>query len=281
MKIAVLTDSTAYTPQEERDKWNIFMVPLSVTFENETYRELIDITTSEFYNKVIEAKELPKTSQPAVGDFVSIFEEIAQDYDAVISVHLSSGISGTYQAAMSAGDMVDGLEVYPFDSEISCMVQGFYALEAAKMAHEGVTVDAIMDRLYEMKGSTRAYFMVDDLSHLARGGRLTGAQAMVGSLLQVKPLLHFEEAKIVPFEKIRTSKKAYKRMENLLAEDAEQFDQIRAVVIHAEREELAQNWMEELDEKFQNVEFSLSYFGPVIGTHLGEGGIGLGWYRMN
>ncbi|WP_411953914.1 DegV family protein [Alkalibacillus sp. S2W] len=280
MKIAVLTDSTAYIPQEERDKWNIFMVPLSVTFENETYRELIDITTSGFYNKVREAKELPKTSQPAVGDFVSIFEEIAQDYDAVISVHLSSGISGTYQAAMSAGDMVDGLEVYPFDSEISCMVQGFYALEAAKMVHDGAAVDAIMDRLYEMKDSTSAYFMVDDLSHLARGGRLTGAQAMVGSLLQVKPLLHFEDTKIVPFEKIRTSKKAYKRMENLLAEDAEQFDQIRAVVIHAEREELAQNWMEELDAKFQNVEFSLSYFGPVIGTHLGEGGIGLGWYKI-
>ncbi|MDQ0159665.1 DegV family protein [Alkalibacillus salilacus] len=281
MKIAVLTDSTSYIPQEERDKWNIFMVPLSVTFEQETYRELIDITTSEFYNKVREAKELPKTSQPAVGDFVSIFEEIAQDYDAVISVHLSSGISGTYQAAMSAGDMVDNLEVYPFDSEISCMVQGFYALEAAKMTHEGAPVDAIMERLHEMKNSSRAYFMVDDLSHLARGGRLTGAQAMVGSLLQVKPLLHFEDTKIVPFEKIRTSKKAYKRMENLLAEDAKNAEQLRAVVIHAEREELAQNWMDELDSKFPNVEFSLSYFGPVIGTHLGEGGIGLGWYRVN
>ncbi|MET3683001.1 DegV family protein with EDD domain [Alkalibacillus flavidus] len=280
MNIAVLTDSTAYIPQEQRDQWNIFMVPLSVTFENESYRELVDITTSEFYDKVRQEKELPKTSQPAVGDFVSTFETIAENYDAVISIHLSSGISGTYQAALSAGDMVDGLEVHAFDSEISCMVQGFYVLEAAKMAHDGADVETIMNRLYDMKTSTRAYFMVDDLSHLARGGRLTGAQAMVGSLLQVKPLLHFEDTKIVPFEKIRTSKKAYKRMENLLAEDAAEAEQLRAVVIHAEREELAREWMETLDAKFPNVEFSLSYFGPVIGTHLGEGGLGLGWYKV-
>ncbi|WP_017184927.1 DegV family protein [Alkalibacillus haloalkaliphilus] len=280
MKTAVLTDSTAYIPQEQLDHWNIYMVPLSVTFGDESYRELVDITTKEFYEKVRTEKDLPKTSQPSVGDFTTKFEEIANDYDAVVSIHLSSGISGTYQAAVSAGDMVDGLEVHPFDSEISCMAQGFYVLEAAQMAQDGATPDEILNRLKEMKQDLNAYFMVDDLSHLARGGRLTGAQAMVGSLLQVKPLLHFEDTKIVPFEKIRTSKKAYKRMENLLSEAAEEAEQMKAVIIHAEREETANKWKDELSEKYPNVEFVISYFGPVIGTHLGEGGLGLGWYKV-
>ncbi|MDQ0352909.1 DegV family protein with EDD domain [Alkalibacillus filiformis] len=280
MKTAVLTDSTAYIPQEQLDHWNIYMVPLSVTFGDESYRELVDITTREFYEKVRTEKDLPKTSQPSVGDFTTKFEEIANDYDAVVSIHLSSGISGTYQAAVSAGDMVEGLEVHPFDSEISCMAQGFYVLEAAQMAQDGATPEEILNRLKEMKQDMSAYFMVDDLSHLARGGRLTGAQAMVGSLLQVKPLLHFEDTKIVPFEKIRTSKKAYKRMENLLKEAADEADEMKAVIIHAEREEIAKKWKDELSEKYPNVEFTISYFGPVIGTHLGEGGIGLGWYKV-
>ncbi|MDV2582837.1 DegV family protein [Alkalibacillus haloalkaliphilus] len=280
MKTAVLTDSTAYIPQEQLDHWNIYMVPLSVTFGDESYRELVDITTKEFYEKVRTEKDLPKTSQPSVGDFTTKFEEIANDYDAVVSIHLSSGISGTYQAAVSAGDMVEELEVHPFDSEISCMAQGFYVLEAAQMAQNGATPDEILNRLKEMKQDMSAYFMVDDLSHLARGGRLTGAQAMVGSLLQVKPLLHFEDTKIVPFEKIRTSKKAYKRMENLLSEAAQEAEQMKAVIIHAEREEIANKWKDELSEKYPNVEFVISYFGPVIGTHLGEGGLGLGWYKV-
>lgn len=103
--------------------------------------------------------------------------------------------------------MVEGIQVYAYDSEISCMVQGLYVLEAAEMAAEGKDPEQIIERMDVMKESIRAYFMVDDLSHLQRGGRLSSAQAIVGSLLQVKPLLHFVDTKIVPFEKIRTRKK--------------------------------------------------------------------------
>ncbi len=280
MKTAVLTDSTAYIPEDLLKEKNIYVAPLSVTFGNESYRELYDITTEEFYRKVREEKELPKTSQPSVGDFTTKYEEIAKDHDAVISIHLSSGISGTYQAAVSAGSMIEGLDVYPFDSEISCLAQGYYVLRAAEMAAEGATPDEILKELQAMKQEMRAYFMVDDLSHLARGGRLSGAQAMVGSLLQVKPLLHFEDKKIVPFEKIRTSKKAFKRMENMLKETADNAEKVKAAIIHAQREDTAVRWKDELSEKYPNVEFDISYFGPVIGTHLGEGGIGLTWYKV-
>jgi len=121
--------------------------------------------------------------------------------------------------------------------------------------------------------------MVDDLSHLQRGGRLSSAQALIGSLLQVKPLLHFEEKVIVPFEKIRTRKKAMKRIVELLEEDVKSGDPYRAAIIHANREEEANEWKAELEALFPNVEFMISYFGPVIGTHLGEGSMGLGWVK--
>jgi DegV family protein with EDD domain len=278
MKTAVVTDSTAYIPKELRDKWNIFMVPLNVIFGNEAYAEESEISAGEFYQEV-KNKELPKTSQPSVGQFVELFERLSGDYDAVISIHLSSGISGTFQGAGTAGGMVEGIKVLPFDSEISCMVQGFYALEAAEWASRGEKPEAILRRLEELKQSARAYFMVDDLSHLQRGGRLSSAQAFIGGLLQVKPLLHFENKKIVPFEKIRTRKKAMKRMVELLGEDALSGADYRAVIIHANREQEANEWRDELAAIYPNVEFSISYFGAVIGTHLGEGAMGLGWMK--
>ncbi|MFJ7728273.1 DegV family protein [Neobacillus sp. NPDC097160] len=278
MKTAIVTDSTAYIPKELREKWNIHMIPLNIIFGNEAYREEIDLTAGVFYEEV-KTKALPTTSQPPIGQFVELFERLSEDYDAVISIHLSSGISGTYQGAVTASTMVDGIKVYPFDSEISCMVQGFYALEAAETASRGEDAVAIMDRLEELKGSARAYFMVDDLSHLQRGGRLSSAQAFIGSLLQVKPLLHFENKVIVPFEKIRTRKKAMKRMVDLLGEDAASGEPYQAVIIHANREEEAVEWRKELAAQYPNVEFSIGYFGAVIGTHLGEGSMGMGWMK--
>jgi DegV family protein with EDD domain len=278
MKTAVVTDSTAYIPKELRDQWDIYMIPLNVIFGSEAYQEEIDITWSEFYEEV-RYKELPTTSQPPIGQIVNLYEHLAKDYDAVVSIHLSSGISGTFQGAITASTMVEGIEVLPFDSEISCMVQGFYALEAAEMASRGESPEAILDRLEELKQTARAYFMVDDLAHLQRGGRLSSAQAFIGSLLQVKPLLHFENKVIVPFEKIRTRKKAMKRIVDLLGEDALSGESYQAVIIHANREEEAIEWRDELAQLYPNVDFSIGYFGAVIGTHLGEGAMGMGWIK--
>jgi DegV family protein with EDD domain len=279
MRTAILTDSTAYIPKEVREALHIRMIPLSVTFGNETYREEIDMNAEQFFTEVKQHKHLPTTSQPPIGLFVETFETLAKEYDAVISIHLSSGISGTYQGAVTAGNMVSGIQVYPYDSEISCMAQGFYAIEAAQMALEGKNPEDIIARLDEMKQSLRAYFMVDDLAHLQRGGRLSGAQAFIGSLLQVKPLLHFENKVIVPFEKIRTRKKAVKRIEELFAEDAKTGVPLKAAIIHANRLEEAEAWKQELSEAYPHVDFVISYFGPVIGTHLGEGALGLTWYK--
>ncbi|MBB5149712.1 MULTISPECIES: DegV family protein [Ureibacillus] len=277
MSIAVVTDSTAYLSPEEREKYNIYMIPLSVTLEDGVFEEEVEIHAKEFYDKVREAKVFPKTTQPPIGKFMELFETLSKDYDEVICIHLSSGISGTFQSALQAGNIIEGIKVHGFDSEISCAPQGYYAVQAAKMAKEGKTSDEILEKLEEIKSRMRAYFIVDDLSHLQRGGRLSSAAAIVGGLLQIKPVLHFENKVIVPFEKIRTKKKALSRVEELLSQDAAKYDRIHAMVIHANREQEALEWMAKMQEKFPNVEFHLSYFGPVIGTHLGEGSLGLGW----
>ncbi len=277
MRTAIVTDSTAYIPEDLRNRFDIHIVPLNVVFGEEAYREELELTASDFYEMVRRYGQLPTTSQPPIGQFVELFEQLSKEYDAVISIHLSSGISGTYQGAVAAGNMVDGIEVHPFDSEITCMVQGFYVLEAAKMAQEGKEPGEIIARLEEMRTNSDAYFVVDDLQNLQRGGRLNGASALIGSLLQVKPILQFEDKVIVPFEKVRTKKKALKRVIELFEQDYQKGLPLQAVIIHGNAEQEALELKSELEKSYPNAEFIVIYFGAVIGTHLGEGAIALGW----
>lgn len=277
MRTAIVTDSTSYIPEEVRRSHGIYMIPLQVTFKNESFAEEEEIHVDEFYRKAKE--ELPKTSQPPLGEFITLYQKLASQYDEVISVHLSSGISGTFSGAIQAGNLVENLDVHAFDSENSCAMQGFYAIKAAKLAKEGMSASAILEELDEMKGSLKAYFMVEDLNHLQRGGRLSSAQALVGGLLQIKPLLHFQNKVIVPFEKIRTRKKAMNRIADLLKQDAAEGHAIQATIIHANRLDEAEIWLEELTAALPQVQFEISYFGPVIGTHLGEGAMGMGWVK--
>lgn len=279
MSIAIVTDSTAYLTNEERKRLNIHMIPLVVNLEDGSFEEEIEISASEFYEKVRHTKVFPKTTQPSVGRFVELFEKLAEDYDEVISIHLSSGISGTYQGAFQASQMVENIKVHVFDSEISCSPQGFFVKKAAEMALENYSSEEILNTLNNMKEYLDAYFIVDDLAHLQRGGRLSAASAIVGGLLQVKPILTFENKVIVPFEKIRSKKKALLRVEELLAIDVEKYEQLEATIIHGNCEEEAEKWKAHLSEQLPTVDFQISYFGPVIGTHLGEGAMGLGWIK--
>lgn len=279
MKTAIITDSTSYIPETLRKEWNIYMIPLNVVIGGESFKEEMDITAEQFYEEVQNEQKLPTTSQPSIGQFVELFEDLSKEYDAAICILLSSGISGTYQTSVAAGKMVDGLEVFSYDSEISCAAQGFYVMAASRLAREGMEPQNILKKLDELKATLRAYFMVDDLDHLKRGGRLSGAQAFVGNLLQVKPLLHFENKVIVPFEKIRTKKRALKRIEQLFSEDYQKGIPLQAAIIHANRPREASDWMEELKNQYPETEFQISYFGPVIGTHLGEGALGMTWAK--
>ncbi|WP_059103371.1 DegV family protein [Shouchella shacheensis] len=279
-KTAIVTDSTAYLSKEECVQLSIHTIPLSVVFGNDSYQEGVDLTTETFYKKMEDTSlELPTTSQPAIGSFVDLFETLRNEgYEEIVSIHLSAKISGTFQTVVSAGEMVDGIQVYAFDSKISCAPQGFFVREAAKLAHEQEGGETIVHHLEGIRSQMGAYFMVDNLNHLKRSGRLSGAQALVGSLLKIKPILHFDNGEIVPFEKVRTETKALNRMLTLLDEDVNKGDVNEVVVIHANRRSGAEELKERILERHPNQHVRISYFGPVIGTHLGAGSLGVSWY---
>src|SRR5699024_2553800 len=281
MKIAIMTDSTAYIPKSLIEKYNIYSVSLNVQFNEDSYQEGVELGPVEFYEKMDSTGIYPKTSQPAVGDFLHTYQEIAKEYDAVISLHISSGISGTYQTAKSMQQEIENLEIYPFDTEITTIVQGYLVIEAAKLAEQNKSPEEIIEHLTHLTQLMRVYFMVDDLGHLQRGGRLSNAQAMLGNLLKVKPLLYFKDAKIEVFEKIRTKKRAIKRIMDMLYADAQQ-DNVRTVFwIYADDETDVCHLREQFEEKFPHIKTETSYFCPVIGTHLGSGAIGVGWYKKS
>jgi DegV family protein with EDD domain len=279
-KMALVTDSPSYLSDEIIEKYHVHIVPLSVIFDGEVYKEGIELSAEAFYEKVRSGEALPTTSQPPLGEYVTLFEKLAEEgYEDIIVVSLSSSVSGTYQTAVTASKMVEGVRVHVFDTEIVALAEGYYVIEAGQMIEEGKSVEEILARFNEMRDRVvKAYLMVDDLGHLHRGGRLTGAQAFIGSLLKMKPLLSFLKGKIVPMEKIRTKKKALQRLKELLAEDANSGAPIRASVITALRQEDAETLAEEIRNEFPNVEIDTGFLGAVVGTHVGEGTIGLTWY---
>jgi DegV family protein with EDD domain len=203
MKTAIVADSTAYLPEELLEKYNIYTIPLNIILGEESYREGIDISTDEFFERMRNMDDLPRTSQPSIGDYILLLESLRkEEYTDVISFHLSAGISGTYQNALAAGKSVEGINLYAVDTEIACYVQGFMALYAAQHKDD-MPIEKILENIEQMKTKeyTDAFFVVDTLNNLHKGGRLTNAQAVIGSMLKVKPILRFDDGKIIPYEK--------------------------------------------------------------------------------
>ena len=283
MKIAVVTDSTAYLSAEQVKENDIHVVPIPFTVDGQTYREGVDITTTDFYAKLRTAREFPKTSQPPVGELLSLYEELGkQGYDTVISIHLAGTISGLVATLESVKDQVPGVRVIPFDSRITVILMGMLAVKAARMANAGKSADEIIAALTELRDTIGEYFVVDDLQNLVRGGRLSNTAAFIGSVLKIKPLLTFDEQtdEIVGFEKVRSTKKALKRAEALFAERIKDVDYpLHLFVIHANDPEMAAKWQHRLQKQYPDYPVDISYFGPVIGTHLGEKALALAWMR--
>ncbi|MDZ7834804.1 MAG: DegV family protein [Alkalibacterium sp.] len=179
MRIAIVTDSTAYLNKEEYEQDDLYFVPLSVIFKNEVFKEEVDITSDDFFEKVRDSQQLPTSSQPTVGELTELYQKLKNDYDEVISIHLSSRISGTFQNAYSIAQSIDGIKVYPYDSEFAGAGQAFLVRAAAKLAKEKQSVSEIISQLDKMKKEIEIYFIVDDLTNLIR--RRTFVQGSWGS----------------------------------------------------------------------------------------------------
>lgn len=283
MKIAVVTDSTAYLSEDQIQANHIKVVPIPVILDGTVYDEGKDIQTADYYELLRTAKTFPNTSQPPLGEVLKVYEDLANEgYDTILSIHLASTISGFVNTLKAAAADFEPAHVVVYDSQITVILMGQLVLTAAKMAAAGKDVDEIVAHMDELRATTGEYFLVNDLQNLVRGGRLSNAAGFIGGMLKIKPLLTFDDDshKIVAFEKIRSLKKAYARIETLFTEELERVDYpILAWVIDANDPEEGDRWQKELQEKFPQVRIERSYFGPVIGTHLGERAIALGWIK--
>jgi len=279
MNIAIVTDSTAYLQDKYQDHKNLFVLSVPLIIDDVVYQEGIDITDEEFYSKLKDAKEFPKTSQPALGEVYELYESLAQSgYDAVISIHLSTGISGFITTLNGVAQDLSDISVYPFDSYITSGPMGRMVEIALEMSEDKeANPEDIIKHLEEMREKAEGYIVVDDLNHLVRGGRLKNGAAIIGTLLKIKPILRFQDGDIILSEKIRSQKKALSRVIEIVLNEvpSKPHDSI-FYVIHCNNIEVATQVREDMLAKDDSLEVILCNFGPVIGTHLGEKSIGIG-----
>lgn len=278
MKLAVITDSSAYLPQDVIHHDDLFILEIPIYIDGESYVEGKNLTEAEFYQKMAASKELPKTSQPSVAELEEILAGLtAKGYTHAIGLFLSSGISGFYQNIQYLKDEFEGLTVEFPDSKITSAPLGMMAENCLKWAGEGRSFDEIVAHVQTQIDGTGAFIMVDDLDHLVKGGRLSNGAAIIGNLLSIKPILYFNDQGVIEvFEKVRTEKKAIKRLVEIVDEGITG-GHFQVFIIHANVAEKAEALRQLLVADGVEGEIPFATFGGVIGTHLGDHSIAVGY----
>jgi fatty acid kinase fatty acid binding subunit len=277
MSVAIVTDTCHYLPAELAEAQGIHQVSLYVHWPEGAQRES-DISDYDAYYRRLGADEvLPTTSQPSIGDFLAVYEPLLNAGDDIVSVHLAGGMSGTVRAAEQARDQLGdrAKRVHVVDSATACGGEGLVVLAAVAAARAGADGATVADRAREARAGLKMWFSIDTLEYLRRGGRIAGAQAWLGSALRIKPILTVE-SEITPVERVRTSRRAFERMVDLLKDRAEAGADawmVQHIQAPREAEELAARGTELFGGIPPRV---ISEIGPVIGTHVGPGLLGVG-----
>lgn len=283
-RIHVVTDSGSDLPLEIRERLGISVVPLTVQFGDEIFRDGEEITTSEFFAKLTEGDGIPSTCQPSPADFVRVYESIAEPGDTIISVHLSSKMSGTYQSAVLAASMLNsGITVKTVDTRSASLGIGLVAMAAAASVQAGQTVDEALAAAQHVIDLLQVYFVVDTLEYLKKNGRIALASALVGTLLNIKPVLTLEDGQVAPFEKIRGKAKALRRLRELVAEMQTEYpgQKFQVGISNSECLEDAEKLAMQLKAELPVLsDVVIGQIGPTIGVHTGPGTVALFLYPV-
>lgn len=273
--VVIVTDSTAYIPDHILKELNIQVVPLQVIWGDKVYRDGVDLKADEFYPMLKAAKTLPTTSQPSPKEFLDVYKPILDRGDKIISIHISTGISGTVNSANQAKSMLDTKDVEIIDSRSSGMALGYVAMMTARLAKKGGSFEDCIKVAKQGVESIDVYFLVDTLEYLHKGGRIGGAAALLGSALDLKPILHFDqEGKLDSYEKVRTKKKALRRLVEIGKEKIGEKRPIHFGMMQVEAEEDAAFLVEEFKKIYPPediAEMMVVTLSPVLGTHTGPG----------
>ena len=273
MTVKVVTDSTCDLPPEVARDLGIVVVPLSVHFGSEVYLDGVDLSPDEFYSKLTQEPLLPTTSQPSGGAFAEVYESLAAETEEILSLHISAKLSGTYNSALLGKDaLTKSCCVEIVDTLQASMALGLIAIVAARAAKKGANLDQALKIVKAAIPRAHIFGVVDTLEYLKKGGRIGKAQAFLGTLLQFKPLITCQDGEVHPLERVRTRRRALDRLLYLVKE----FRNIEELaVIHSTIPEEAEALVDRLDTLVPKEKVYLARFGPVIGTYLGPGSLGV------
>lgn len=274
-RVAIVTDSTADLASQLVKARGITVVPLTLNFEGRSLLDGVEIRPSEFYRKLPNATTHPTTSQPSPGRFAEAYTELLNDHDAIVSIHISERLSGTYASAVQGAEMIDASRVHVIDSQLVSMSLGLLTLAATEMAAQGFDAAAVAERITQMRDQVQTYFSVATLEFLRRGGRIGRASAMLGSVLQVKPVLCIRDGLVTPLERVRTFDRALNRVVEL-TRDVNRGKGLCVIVGHADAESDAERVARELEPVTETL--MIQPLGPVVGAHAGPGVVGVGCY---
>lgn len=271
--VRIVTDSTIDVSKEILDEYEITVVPLSITIDSNTYTDGVDLTPNEFIKMMMDSDELPKSSQPPTGKFLEVYDNLSKDGSSIISIHMTKGMSGTMQSAQGASQM-SAADVTVVDSMFISKALGFQVLEAAKMAKNGYTKEQILQRVEEIRKNTTLYITVDTLDNLVKGGRIGKGKALIGSLLNIKPIASLQDGVYTPIGKVRSQSQAIKYLVKQFADDVKG-KTVKAVgIAHADAFDLALKLKQAIADINPNCPVDISFTTPVISTHTGPGAIG-------
>lgn len=275
-KIHIVTDSTVDLQKEECEKYGLHVVPLTIQIDGETYIDGVDIQPNTFIEKMRHSAQLPKSSQPAAGVFKELYDKLGADGSEIISIHMTGGMSGTVKSAQTAADMTDS-KVTVIDSMYISQALTFQVVEALEMARQGKTVEEIVERLQVVRKKTSLFVVVDVLDNLVKGGRIGKGKAMLGSLLNIKPIATLQDGVYTPIGKARSHKQVVSQLFKAFKEETAG-KIVRGVGIsHANGLAMGEPLKKLIEETgIQNV--NLTFTTPIISTHTGEGAIGFMYY---
>jgi len=276
-RVAIVTDSAACLPAELVREYGIHIVPFGLIFGEQVLRDGVDITPDQFYRRLAQARELPKTSQPAVGDFLRVYEPLSREARAILSIHIPREMSGAVSTARAAARMVEGVPIYVMDSRTAVTAQGFIVLEAARMAATGADLEQVVARAQEMISRVHLLATLETLDYLRRSGRVPAVAALLGSALQIHPIFSFRDGRADVLARVRTKARA---VEWMLAAMREKVGArpVHAAVFHASAPEEAEALREEVAAHCHCVELYVTEFTPVMGAHTGPGLLGLAFW---
>lgn len=275
--VAIVTDSTAYIPQDLVEKYNISVAPQVLIWGEETFEDGVDIQPDEFYNRLKSATVMPTTSQVTIASFNNLFSQLLEDGKEILAVLVSEQLSGTIDSAIQSRKTFPEAPIEIVNSESVAMALGFQALVAVRAAVEGASLDECKAKAEEARGHTGVVFAVNTLEFLHRGGRIGGASRLLGSVLNIKPILEVTGGRVEAAGRVRTRKKSLQRIIEMVEERVSGQEPVHLATLHANVPDEAEGLLEQATDRIGAEESIFSTISPVVGTHAGPGTVGLAY----